>query len=226
MAYGAHVQSRVTNGSGTSLPLAYVSDVTGANTLIVGTRYGDTPGTVNVSDTRGNTWVPVFAFPFAGDLIVMQLWYALSNASSGANTVTTTTTNSVGIHLAILEYEGASLFDDSAWSFGYGSSALTSGDMTISVANALVLGVAGTLATESFTPGTDFVERLEQNVIAVADRVVPSAGTYASTMATTTVADWTMTGVAFRAATGAGHAAMRRLGGMQYGPRRGMQGVF
>lgn len=124
MAFGDFVQSQQLNTVGTSL--AYPSNNTLGNLLIIGYRAESLNTTNSVTDTRGNTWLELGS---PGDATVghdLVVFYAYA-ASSGANTVTIHCSASVD-DIIITEWEGPfstePLFD-AAESNGFGTSVTT-----------------------------------------------------------------------------------------------------
>jgi hypothetical protein len=206
MAFGSFVQSiGVDSGTSTSASLAFQGNLVGGNSVIVGVRFNDTPGTVGISDSIGHSFVPVRQ---QGGTVLIQWWY-VSSVAAGADTVTITTTNPVTMNWIIAEYEGAILLGAENGTNG-SSTAITSNNFTTSIANALIIGLGAVDGQRSFTAGSMFTEREEiEQRIALEDRVVASAGTYASTFTLSSTDVWTGVGGAFYVDPG--------LGGTLYG---------
>ena len=180
MAFGAHVQSSgVDSGNGTSAALAFASNNTANNTIIVVARIGGASQNPGISDSIGNTYVVVENYEnSAGDTHVC--WYA-TNIVAGANTCTLTNASSGTRRWIILEYEGKMLLDQHTHGTATGT-APDSGNVTTVVATELIFGSAVVSGSVSFTAGSNFTERQEISTkISCEDRVVTSTGTYNAT---------------------------------------------
>jgi len=98
MSAFSFVQSRSTNNAAS---LAYTSNVTSGNLLVVG--FGEFAGSfpTSITDTLSNTWRLMGHYTFSST--VLQIWFAISGAS-GANTVTINNGSGTGEGLIIAEY--------------------------------------------------------------------------------------------------------------------------
>lgn len=179
MAIFDHVQSTgADSGSGTSVGLAFTSNNTAGNTLIVAARIGDLTQNPGISDSRGNSYTVIQNFETDGDTFVV--WYS-RNCAAGANTVTITNSSSVSRRWAIHEYEGDITLDQTAHAEGTGTTP-NSGNVTTTVNDELIFGAVKTNDTTGFAAGASFTERQEQVKIATEDRKVSSTGSYAASM--------------------------------------------
>ena len=66
-------------GLGASPPQTLTLDTTGADLVVVGFVHDPGSGTVTVSDSKGNTWIPLTP---RSNTVVTQLWYARPSNSS------------------------------------------------------------------------------------------------------------------------------------------------
>jgi outer membrane protein assembly factor BamB len=202
-ASAAFVQGRnVQVTSGTKASRAF-SKANAAGNLIVAYVVWDNPGTVTLSDTRGNTYTAATARQSWGNNWSAQVFYA-SGISAGSNTVTATFGTSIksfGI-VYLHEYSGlanVSPVDVSASAAG-SSASMSSGAVTTTQANDLLFG-AGVSTNSVTTAGTGFTARLTGFGNLTEDRIVTTTGSYAGT-ATQNGTAWAMQLVAFRAASG------------------------
>lgn len=112
------LQARTAIGSvSTSESLAYSSSTTTGSLLICMGLVTTLSTTLSVTDTLGNTWIPVGSLTGVGNNI--QLFVCVSNAG-GANTVTLHSTTSAQLAMVIGEYSGQSanpigVFDYATW---------------------------------------------------------------------------------------------------------------
>ncbi len=201
-ASAAFVQGGDTQvGSGTTASLAFPSANTSGNLIVVYVVW-DNPGTVTVSDTRGNTYTAATARQSWGSNWSAQAFYA-SNILGGSNTVKATfgtAIKSFGI-VYLHEYSGlatASPVDVSASAAGT-SASMSSGAVTTTQANDLLFA-AGASDNTVTTPGTGFTARLTGFGNLTEDRVVTTTGSYAGT-ASQNGSTWVMQLVAFRVAS-------------------------
>ena len=177
----AYVQSAQLNTSGTSAALAYVSNNTVNNLLLLAVRVGSASDILtSVTDSAGNTWTLAKKQTFSGDHFFYV--YYMGACLAGANTVTVSVSSSVTIRLAILEYNdfaagGAAL--DQVNSAQGTSNAPNSGNITTTVATELLFCGVSISTASGFTAGTNFTVREEVALkISTEDRAVTSIGTY------------------------------------------------
>ena len=179
----------------------------------------DNPGTVTLSDSRGNTYTAATARQTWGNNWSAQVFYA-ANIIGGSNTVTATfgtAITSFGI-VYVHEYSGLATVnpvDVTASAIGT-SAAMSSGAVTTTNANDLLFA-AGASDNTVTQAGTGFTTRLTGFGNLTEDRVVTTTGSYAGTARQNGTA-WVMQLVAFRTATsshGPTHQAGLRPGPLQ-----------
>jgi len=199
----AFVQGRDTLvSSGTTAKLAFNHANTAGNLIVVYVVW-DNPGTVKVSDTRGNTYKAATARQTFGNNWSAQVFYA-SSVLGGSNTVKAafgTAITSFGI-LYLHEYSGLakqSPVDVSASAVGT-SASMSSGAVTTTHPKDLLFAAGASDLT--VTHGTGFTTRLKGFGNLTEDRVATTTGSYAGT-ATQDGTTWAMQLVAFRVASGA-----------------------
>lgn len=179
------VQATATyNTSASSLALAYGSNVTAGNLLVVSFSAHGLDGsttTASIADTRGNIWTlagPLLYYsPFTQGLCT---WYAVA-ASSGADTVTVTLSASqTQLRMTVQEFSNVNSLDQTSQATG-SAYPLNSGSKTTTAANEIVFGWAlangGTTAVGSgFTAAAT-----AQSFQASEYQVGATAGSYAAT---------------------------------------------
>jgi outer membrane protein assembly factor BamB len=198
-----YVQGRNTQvTSGTTASLAFSKANTAGNLIVVYVIW-DNPGTVKVSDTKGNTYQAATTRQTFGNNWSAQVFYA-SNILGGSNTVKATFSNAInsfGI-VYLHEYSGlatVSPVDVSASAAGT-SASMSSGAVTTTQANDLLFAAGASDITVSH--GTGFTARLTGFGNLTEDRTVTTTGSYAGT-ASQSGTTWAMQLVAFRFASGA-----------------------
>jgi len=183
--------------SGTTASLAFRSANTAGNLIVVYVVW-DNPGTVTVSDTRGNTYTAATARQAWGNNWSAQVFYA-SSILGGSNTIKATfgtAITSFGI-VYLHEYSGlatASPVDVSASAVGT-SASMSSGAVTTTQANDLLFAAGA--SDNTVTQGTGFTTRLTGFGNLTEDRVVTTTGSYAGT-ANQNGSTWVMQLLAFR----------------------------
>ncbi len=187
-------------GSGTTNAVTFNQPNTAGN-LIVAYVVWDNSGTVNVTDTRGNTYTPVSArVPWSGGASA-QVFYA-KNVAGGTNTVTATFGTALSRYgvFYIAEYSGidkTNPFDVTTTGTGTTSSAMSSGTATTTNANDLLVGL-GASHSNVTGAGAGYTSRSTFAGNIVEDRTVTATGAYTAT-ATQNGNGWVMQLVAFRA---------------------------
>ncbi len=201
-AASAFVQDRDTEvTSGTTASLAF-SKANTAGDLIVVYVVWDNPGSVTVSDSKGDVYTAATARQSWGEGWSAQVFYA-PNIVGGTNTVKATFGTSItsfGL-LYLHEYSGlatSSAVDVSASAVGTAAS-MSSGAVTTTQADDLLFGAGASDITA--TKGTNFTARLTGFGNITEDRVVTATGSYAAT-ASQNGTTWVMQLVAFRVASG------------------------
>lgn len=176
----------------TSLAKAFTSNVTAGNHIFVGIGWGSNDQNPTITDTLGHTYT-----------LIRKTWdatnnqgtatYHTQNISGGANTVTLSlSVASPYVRLYIRESSGiltAGALDVETGqvqaSPGTGTDGCTSGAMTTTVANTMIVGfcqdIGGTQT--SYTAGTNFTlrESVAGLVCGSDDRNAATAGSYAAT---------------------------------------------
>jgi outer membrane protein assembly factor BamB len=200
-ASAAFVQGRDTEvTSGTTAKLAFSGANTAGNLIVVYVVW-DNPGTVKVSDTRGNTYKAATARQTFGNNWSAQVFYA-SSVRGGSNTVKAsfgTAISSFGL-LYLHEYSGLakkSPVDVSASATGT-SASMSSGAVTTTHAHDLLFAAGASDVT--VTRGAGFTTRLKAFGNLTEDRVVTAKGPHAGT-ASQNGTTWAMQLVAFRVAS-------------------------
>ena len=157
------VQHANKDTSGASTTLAYTSNVSANNLLVVVVRSGNDSGsTITVTDSIGNTWTKC-ALNMVVGVGSTQLSYAVAS-SSAADTVTVTLNSSATMRMAIYEYSGTaatSPLDTQANAATGSSTAPASASFTPTANNELVIAFAATNSGDSYSAGTNYT--LEDN---------------------------------------------------------------
>ena len=189
----AHVQSptAVTGSSGTTLAIAYGSNVTAGN-LLVCHIYAN-HGISGVADSRSQTFTSAVNVTDGATYSLATFYYA--NTTGGADTVTVTFAGAITYaSLQCSEYSGvatASPLDQTASNSqtdpGTATDAVTSGSVTTTTNGQLIVGFSTALVVGAGTlsAGTNYTGRT--NVFGdtlYADRVQTSAGSIAATFTT------------------------------------------
>ena len=197
----AFVQGRDTLvTSGTTAKLAFNHANTVGNLIAVYVVW-DNPGTVKVSDSRGNTYKAATARQTFGNNWSAQVFYA-SNIRAGSNTVKVTfgtAITSFGV-VYLHEYSGLakkSPVDVSASAAGT-SASMSSGAVTTTHAKDLLFAAGASDMT--VTHGTGFTARLKGFGNLTEDRAVTTTRSYTAT-ASQSGTTWAMQLVAFRIAS-------------------------
>ena len=199
-----HVQSRALEiGSGTVNSLAFPSNNTAGNLIVVYAVWGNTQP-VTLTDTAGNSYASAApATRWNNGAWSSQVFYAKSVAG-GANTVRATFSQAIsdfGI-IYIHEYSGLDAtnpLDASAAAIG-SSQAMNSGSAAVTGSNDLIFGAGASSHTVN-QAGAGFTTRRTDYGNRTEDKVVTGAGSYNAT-ARQNASAWVMHMVAFRAATG------------------------
>jgi outer membrane protein assembly factor BamB len=199
----AFVQGRATQvTSGTTASLAFSKANTAGNLIVVYVVWGNS-GTVQVSDTRGDTYTAATARQTWGSNWSAQVFYA-PGIVGGSNTVKATfgtAISSFGL-VYLHEYSGlaAALPVDVSASAAGTSASMTSGAVTTSQANDLLFAAGA--SDNTVAQGTGYTPRLNNFGNLTEDRIVTTTGSYAGT-ASQNGSTWVMQLVAFRVASGA-----------------------
>jgi uncharacterized repeat protein (TIGR01451 family) len=193
-------------GTTSSSTLAFPAANTAGNWIGVIIRAAQTGQVFTVSDTRNNTYRRAVQYNETVDRTTLAIFYA-ENIAGGANTVTVSDSLGGTLRFAIVEYAGVALtnsLDVTTAAQGTGT-AMSSGTMTTTANNDLVLGLLSTADAATFTAGAGFViqERVPaapNSKLAVEDRIQPTAGAIAATGTASVSNNWGAVAAAFRAA--------------------------
>jgi hypothetical protein len=163
-ALPAYVQSAQMTASVAFSPIAYSSPNTLGNTLIAYGRFSGGSGAPAIVDTQGNSWVQLFSVANGSD---QNVAWAAYNCKAGANNVTFSQPTQSGLQAIIAEYSGVttvSPLDQTTSSTGTSTSA-SSGNVTTTVANELILGFVSNSTTNGLTvtAGSGFTGRQTVN---------------------------------------------------------------
>jgi len=180
-------------GSAASLALAFGSNNTAGNMLLLTTRSSTGNPVISVTDSNGNDWQKISTF--SNSTSSVALFYA-PNCKAGANTVTLFRVASTGnISMVIMEYSGVNTLDQSATAGPTTSNSFSSGNITTTQANELLIGYGANetsngltiTPTNSFTLQTNASNSGNSFLI---DRVVSSTGTFAATTGFSSSVNW------------------------------------
>ena len=195
----AQISSTFTSVAGTSLALAYGSNVTSGHLLIAvcGTGGLGANGLASVADTQGNIWTIVATQQSIDAPLSVAIAFAVAGAT-GANTVTATFNAPAGaMDLIISEYSGATgwAFDKKNTVFaGVPPDTVNTGSITTTSANEVLI-VGSTLPADQ-TPGWNVsagftiqkqVNNTAPESMAYADQIVSAIGTFSATIGGTGV---------------------------------------
>jgi hypothetical protein len=151
-----------TTESGTSVTVAYNSNVTSGNLLLVAESSYDGVSLEAPTDTLGNSFVQLVAKGTSGDSVA-AIYAATANAS-GADTVTCGVNASNNIHCHIYEVQGVTAIVDQT-----GNSSVTGTSLSVPTSAATTNAVDYVLAFFSdnggsnYTPGSGWVDTEQSN---------------------------------------------------------------
>lgn len=219
----AYVQSAGTTGSGTSMSVAYPSNVSTGSLLITALSVGS--GVSSVTDSLGQSETTLAGEITDGSTFCIRVSYYV-NSAAGADTITVNFTGSAGFgSVAIHEYSGvatASALDKTTTNNqvnpGTGTDAITTGSVTTTTDGQLIFGFAAQYDSVASTTagGTGYTERQDPfGDTPTEDRIQTSAGAIAATFtagnASQDFFSWIAT---FKAAVAASGAPTRTLTGV------------
>jgi len=181
--------SGATSVLGTSISLAYSSNVTSGNLLVcvIGNGPVAAPNLATPTDTQGNTWTLAVSQTVLDGTDFVTMYYAFAG-STGANTVTSTGSGTPSdLMMFVFEYSG--IVSPSPIDKTHGGLGNSAGNITTTNANDLLLSaivgdgnVSGWSATNSFTVQETAVNSNTVNIsMAAADQIVSAVGTYNTT---------------------------------------------
>ena len=185
---GIHVVQAAGNGSVVSvaaISTTFASDNTAGNVLIVVGSAARPSGTISISDSAGNTYVPAIGpVTDTAQDATAYIWYVPS-ARSGANTVTLTPSSSGAMEIHISEWSGLSSIsplDQIASATGLGTD-VSSGSKTPAVDGELIFGYALTFNTATAGTGFTSLSLVDGDLDEYA--IQPAAGSVAATFTQT-----------------------------------------
>jgi hypothetical protein len=193
-------------GMTSSTTLAFSSNNTAGNLIVVCVRASELNQVFSVTDTNGNQYRPARQYNVTLDGVTLAIFYA-ENVRGGANTVSIADSRLGTLRVAILEYAGvatANALDITAAAEGFGTT-LDSGSAQTTVAGTLLVGTVTTASPASFSPGSGYALRAsvpENNnaKLLVEDRVQGTAGSSAATGSLAVADAWGVILVAFKPA--------------------------
>ncbi|MBY0471709.1 hypothetical protein K2X30_11135 [bacterium] len=206
-----------------SLPLAFSSNNTAGNLIVVACQYRNAAAqtaTASVSDSRGNTYAPV-GNQARANVGRGYLFYA-ANVAAGANTVTCTFSSAQDSMMYIAEYNGVATTSPLVGSnTGSGSSATPNISVTTTAANDLVIGLLdnSNYLTATVWPGANFMmDKFNLLHPSVMSAVFGTAGAQSVNSFLGLSSSWYMVAGAFKASLGTSTAsAVYNFGGISGG---------
>ena len=191
--------SSASQGTPTSLSLAFSANTQAGDLLLVAFDYSGSATVASVTDTQGNVFTQVGTQLSTPGGVLSQVYYA-PNTKGGADKVTVTLSENVSIiELYLNEYSGiASTNPIDAEAGASGSAgAVSSGDVTTTVAGDIIYGYC--LGDNACTVGSGFTARSTLDSNLIEDETAGAAGSYAATA--TANSGWTMQMVALKPAS-------------------------
>ena len=187
----------VQGSSVNSLSTAFPSANAAGNLIVAFVRMSTTSQTVSLSDSAGNVYNLAVSQAQASGNFQTQIFYA-ANIKGGANTVQATfsSTNSYPF-LAIYEYHGVSILDQTAAAQGSSSTPNSGSTTTTASANELVFAGLGLAYNSSATvsPGSGYTLEQQDAVAntgraATEDLLAAASGNYAASFTLSSSTDW------------------------------------
>lgn len=173
-------------------PVTYSAPNTLGSTLIAFGRFTGGSGAPAIVDTQGNTWVQLFSVTNGSDTNVA---WAAYNVKAGTNSVTFSQPTQSSLQAIIAEYTGVTSvtpLDQTASATGTSTSP-SSGNVTTTVANELILGFVSNSNTNglTITPGSGFSTRQTVNGNTyLEDKTVTATGVNAATATLSSSKPW------------------------------------
>jgi hypothetical protein len=170
---------------------------TAGNTVVVALSWGS-GSLLGLSDTRGNTYVSAIG-PVSGPGAIYASVFVATNVAGGTNQVTASFDTGPIAIAAILEYSGVATPAVDAAASGLGGSAMppTSAPVTTTAAQDLLIAVAASDTDVGGTTVPTYTTHVVDQLMVVADRVVPP-GEYSAAVSATNNTSWVMALVALR----------------------------
>lgn len=206
----AYIQSKSVAdlSGGTSLTLAFTSNVTAHSTLVTFARNLAASGNITgVSDNVNGAWTKRFSQAEESNSVGLDCWYFL-NAAAGATTVTITQTVGGTMRWAIAEgavsATGVAAVDTSASNKDdVSSTAVSSGNITTANAVEWIVAGVGCSTDLTFTVGSGYTLRETPPTngtgrMALEEQTTSSSGTYAGTFTLSTSLAWAAGVIAFK----------------------------
>src|SRR6266446_1519389 len=197
------VQQRASNfSSGSSGTLAFSTNTTAGNLIIVGLYVGPSASLTSVKDSQGNTYQQIGSTISSPSGKQSAALFFAGNIRGGSDNITVTLSavpGSPGFAIYIFEYKGirtVSPFDGSAQASG-SSSSVSSGTITTTAAGDLLFGFC--ISDSSCSRGSGFTARSTYESNLGEDKIVSAPGPNAATA--TATAPWTIIAAAFIAAS-------------------------
>jgi len=194
------------SASGTSAAATLPSTVNAGDLIVVWIRWGAVPTTATVSDTLGNTWLPVSGkLESTAKGAGAQMFYAI-NQASGSDTINVTYSQSVPRRCVIAsEYSGvASLnpLDGEVHAIDTTSTSVNIGPLTTSGAPDLLFACSMSDSGDAgpWTPGAGYTLRQSDLRDAAEDMVVSTTGSYSASFSASGGASFVSQLAAFKAA--------------------------
>jgi len=209
--------------SGTTLNLAFVSDVTAGGSIRVVARIGATGRTITITDSKGNTYN---ASPgITGDVTQAQTTdlhqayiFSADNCAAGPTTVTTAISGAATtIRVCIAEYSGiatSGALDKTASAQADASSAPSSGATAATTqADELVFGASSSSDNQTYTAGSGYTRRAStpSNAgtarMSIEDKIVAVTGAQTADWSTGST-NWTALVATYKGAAAGGGGSM------------------
>jgi hypothetical protein len=190
-------------GPCTSTTIAFTSNNTAGNLIVVGFYFDDTVNVSSVTDTQGNVYVRAGTQVHSAALSALSDIYYAKNIIGGANAVTVTLSGPVGLTVFIHEYSGLDQnfpLDVTASSTG-NSTTLDSGLATTNFANELIFGWGPNGQAGIISAGSGFTTRSTFNSLISEDKTVSAIGPYDAVATMTVSTGWIMQMATFKAAS-------------------------
>lgn len=223
IALAQPVVSTYSGLGGGSIAVAFGSNVTLGNCIIVGAYCGGNSNTCTITDTRSNSYTSTLAQINQVTDVHQIFLHAAYNISGGADTVTATFGGTPGndMWIGVWEWSGLALsaaFDKSSTATGTGTAVDSGNTATTSQADELLVGIIGFSGVGlTATPGASYTERLEivnpspHLAGYLEDRVVSATGAYNATCTPDASHNWSAIIGTFKAAAVAA-GALPQLG--------------
>jgi Domain of unknown function (DUF1929)/Bacterial Ig domain len=138
------------------------------------------------------------------DTVYLYARFNIAAASAGANTISFGTPSGGNVSWSCAEYSGIAPILDGSVQTGSGTgTAISTGSLTTTNANDLILVVAGDANSGAITAGSGYTQRIvntgQTNNFALQDQIVSSTGTFTGPMTGAASAAWSDLTVAFKA---------------------------